>query len=205
MMTKEAPRSRIFFVALFVFVVAVGIANAVKFARCFSAAKDVPPLDYYIMRVKFYGSSDVDGENTVSANFSILDPQGNDCAVIERSWKGNYLFLTFRTAEFSGRTFWFPEKIYGSETIDERGISRFGARGTSLYPYYVDGGQCFLRGRLIPSRQRKKLFQLAKFAFSPLSFFFKGFSKKHVVSLSSLVTGETKSIYCTADGSVYMQ
>lgn len=204
-MAKKISVRVIFLISVFALIFVAVVENAIVFVRCFSAAKEIPPLNYQIMRVKFYGSSDGNGENTVSANFSILDLQGNDCAVIERSWKGSYLFLTFRTAEFLGRTFCFPEKIYGSKTIDGRGGSSFGTGGTCLYPYYIDGGECFLRGSAIPSRQRKKLFHLAKFAFSPLSLFLKGFSKKHIVNLSSLMTGETKAIYCNADGSVYVQ
>lgn len=204
-MSKKISVRVVLLIAVFALILAVVVKNAIVFVRCFSAAKEISPIDYQIMRVKFYGSSDVDGENMVSANFSILDLQGNDCAVIERSWKGSYLFLTFRTAEFAGRTFCFPEKIYGSKTINGRGSSSFGAGGTCLYPYYIDGGECFLRGRAIPARQRKKLFHLAKFAFSPLSLLLKGFSKKHIVNLSSLMTDETKSIFCNADGSVYVQ
>ena len=48
-----------------------------------------------IMRIKIYGSSNSKDENFISGSFSIIDTNGNEIAVIERSWNGSYLVVEF--------------------------------------------------------------------------------------------------------------
>ena len=52
------------------------------------------------LRVRIYGSSSSLDGNTISASFSIVDKAGNEIAVIERSWSGNYLAVDFEEAAF---------------------------------------------------------------------------------------------------------
>ncbi|MCK9169770.1 MAG: hypothetical protein M0P01_05085 [Treponema sp.] len=161
-----------------------------KFGSCFGAASRLPVVDdYQIMRILFYGTSTSENGDTVSAVISLLDTAGNECAVLERSWRGSSLSIDFRSAEFSGRKFLFPEIIYGCETIYEhRGWGLFES-GTYLERYYNENGQCMLLGTGSSYKDRHDLYRLSRFAANPIAVFSTGFSRRYRVDLSRCEKG----------------
>ncbi len=114
------------------------------------------------LRIKIYGSSSDSEGNTVSGTFSIIDSNGNEIAVIERSWSGAYLAVEFARIGFNGKYFVFPSRIYGKNRIIEEKRER--SHGTLLEKYYDDYGQCMLLGYGSSLQQRKKLYRIAIFA-----------------------------------------
>ena len=114
------------------------------------------------LRVKLYGSSSSSDGNTISASFSIVDTAGNEIAVIERSWSGNYLSVDFAEACFKDKFYIFPVCIYGKERILETKKDKHG--GTLLEKYYDDNGQCLLLGYGSSLYERQLLYKIARFA-----------------------------------------
>src|SRR5574344_1696983 len=105
---------KVIFNTLFLTMLLFFIVLAFRFGSCFGAASRLPRTrNYEIVRVLIYGTSRSENGDTVSAVISVLDVSGNECAVLERSWKGSSLAMDFRSAEFSGRKFIFPAKVYG--------------------------------------------------------------------------------------------
>jgi hypothetical protein len=203
-MKKHAyPASLFIFNFFFTAVLAAFISYALKFGNCFSAAARLPPVEQYqVMRILIYGSSITHEGDTVSAVISILDTDGNECSVIERSWNGSSLSISFVTAEFSGKKIFFPSMIYGKNTVSERSSFSFRSSGTSLYPYYNDDRQCLLFGSRTSYRDRHNLYELARFAFNPASVLTGGFSRRYIVDLSRCRTGVYYSIITGFDGTI---
>ena len=126
------------------------------------------------LRIKIYGSSSLSSAssvfsntsvsegNTVSGTFSIIDSNGNEIAVIERSWSGSYLAVEFARVSAGGKYFIFPSRIYGKNRIIEERRER--SKGTLLEKYYDDYGQCMLLGYGSTLRERKQLYRIAAFA-----------------------------------------
>ena len=133
------------------------------FASCWNAVLSLPSnIPQEFLRIKIYGSSsDLEG-NTVSGTFSIIDSNGNEIAVIERSWSGSYLAVEFARIGMSDKNFIFPSRIYGKNQIIEERRER--NHGTVLEKYYNDYGQCMLLGYGSTLRTRKKLYRIAAFA-----------------------------------------
>ena len=114
------------------------------------------------LRIKIYGSSSDSDGNTVSGTFSIIDSNGNEIAVIERSWSGSYLAVEFARVSIDGKYFVFPSRIYGKNRIIEERRER--SKGTHLEKYYDDYGQCMLLGYGSSLKERQKLYRIAAFA-----------------------------------------
>ena len=68
------------------------------------------PTQQEFLRVKIFGNSTTHDGNTISAEISIVDTNGNEIAAIERSWTGNYLGVEFAEVEFNDNYFLFPKK-----------------------------------------------------------------------------------------------
>lgn len=194
-MRKSARFFSVVLVVTFSFMLFFFVLNSILFGLCFPAAKHLSSLEYQILRIHILSSIDSDSERAVSARIAILDMEGNDCAVIERSWNGNYLFASFRTAKFDGKAFFFPDRIYSSET--HPATKSIGARkgGTSLFPYYCEQKQCFLPGSRSAPASRRSMFFLARFAFSPLASVTSCFSEKYTVNLSECETDKDYGIF----------
>lgn len=139
------------------------------------------------MHVLVYGSSS-EG-NTVSANFSIIDSNGNEITTIERSWSGAYLEVQFNYVEFYGKTFYFPSKIYGKNHIFETKKYR---KTTTLEKYYDENGQCMLLGYGSSLKERKALYILSRFANGKYLVFDFNIPKKMIIDLSNC---ENNSFY----------
>ena len=117
-MARERTAGYFIFNAVFASFLALFIVFAVRFANCFGAAERLPGVERYeIMRILPYGTSAGSDGETVSASVSILDTSGNECARIERSWRGSVLAVDFKSAEFSGKRFYFPCELYGREIV----------------------------------------------------------------------------------------
>ena len=130
---------------------------------CWKAAaslKENIPQEF--LRIKIYGSSSDSEGNTVSGTFSIIDSNGNEIAVIERSWSGSYLAVEFARIGSEGKYFVFPSRIYGKNRIIEERRER--SHGTLLEKYYDDYGQCMLLGYGSSLNDRKRLYRIAAFA-----------------------------------------
>ncbi|MGP1458090.1 MAG: hypothetical protein ACTTKL_02120 [Treponema sp.] len=182
----------IVFNAAFAFVLIVLTANALRFGRCFPAAEKIPEIDYQLLRILPYNLSD--GE--VSAAISILDTDGDECAVIERSWRGNFLTADFICASFSEKKLYFPKRIYGAKSLYSADFSsKKGKRGTNLFPYYNQNSFCLLIGKSRPSTERKALRTIASFAFSPAAVFVSGFVQKTSLNLTDLENGKYYGVF----------
>ena len=127
-----------------------------------SAASLKANIPQEFLRIKIYGSSSDSEGNTVSGTFSIIDSNGNEIAVIERSWSGSYLAVEFARVGSDGKYFVFPSRIYGKNRIIEERRER--SHGTLLEKYYDDYGQCMLLGYGSSLSDRKKLYRIAAFA-----------------------------------------
>lgn len=205
-MTKKISYfSMVLFNIVFSFFLFFFILNGILFGLCFAASDKIPTIDYQIMRINIFGFSNNNGENTVSAHISILDMQGNDCAVIERSWNGSYLHVTFKTSEFYDKKYYFPEKIFNTDTTFYSDSLLNGNRGTKLTSYYLENKQCYLLGSESSFWQRKYMYLLAKFAFSPLSYIASGFSQKYSVDLSECETGIIYGIFIDSNGNISLK
>ncbi len=130
-----------------------------SYLSCWNSAASLPSnIPQEFLRIKIYGKTD----DTVSGTFSIIDSNGNEIAVIERSWSGSYLAVEFDCICISDKYFIFPSRIYGRKRIIEERHER--SRGTFLEKYYDDYGQCMLLGYGSSLSQRKKLYKIAAFA-----------------------------------------
>ena len=130
------------------------------YLSCWNAATTLSSnIPQEFLRIKIYGTS---SDNTVSGTFSIIDSNGNEIAVIERSWSGSYLSVEFSCISVSGKHFIFPARIYGKNHIIEERRER--SKGTLLEKYYDDYGQCMLLGYGSSLNQRKKLYKIAAYA-----------------------------------------
>ncbi len=153
-----------FFTLFLIFYVIFVIWSAVSCLNAAAVLGGNIPQEF--LRVKIYGSSsDSDGNigtGTVSGTISIIDSNGNEIAVIERSWSGAYLAVEFARVSFDGKYFVFPSRIYGKNRIIEERRER--SHGTLLEKYYDDYGQCMLLGYGSSLNARKKLYHIAAFA-----------------------------------------
>ena len=147
-------------------VVAYVVFTCWSYLACWNSAMSLPSnIPQEFLRIKIYGSSSDSADSsdsTVSGTFSIIDSNGNEIAVIERSWGGSYLAVEFARVSLNGKYFVFPSRIYGKNRIIEERRER--SHGTLLEKYYDDYGQCMLLGYGSSLRQRKLLYKIAAFA-----------------------------------------
>ena len=156
------------------------------------------------LRVRIYGSSSSLDGNTISASFSIVDKAGNEIAVIERSWSGNYLAVDFEEAAFKGNYFLFPSRIYGKERILETRKDRKG--GTSLEKYYDDNGQCLLLGYNSTLYDRQELYKISRFTNKKLLVVpMFGHTTTYSVDLSNCKNDIYYSIEILSDGQIVVR
>lgn len=166
---------KIFFSIIGVLVFVFLIWELFFYIKCYSYSFKIPKDDHQVLRIMLYGSSDNPEGETVSAKISVLDRNGSEIAVIERSWPDPYLSVDFRSAEFLNHKYFFPEMIYGSSTVAN--YRKFFKRnyGTNLDRYYMENYECLLG---VNKDQRKGLFYISYFALN-----------RNTVSLSSCKTG----------------
>jgi len=148
-------------------------------------------------RIKIYGSSYTEDGKTISANFAILNEDGNEIAVIERSWSASYLSLDFKEITMDNKKFVFPQSIYGRDDFLQ---SNYKAnQGTSLVKYYTENKECILLGHKSTKEDRHKLYKITAFALGKNIFSLK-YKKTVTVDLSSCINGKYYSIVRVPSG-----
>jgi len=149
--------------------------------------KDLKPQE--LLRFKIYGFSynDNDTDNTISATFSLTDANGNEFAIIERSWKGNYLALNFKQLKIGKSIYFFPISIYGKKNIIES--KKETHKVIKLSKYYNEDFKCLFLPYNFPEIQQKNLFTLSAFTtgFYKIPTFY--FVKNKRIDLSDCKTG----------------
>lgn len=166
---------------------------------CWNAAASLKAnIPQEFLRIKIYGSSSDSEGNTVSGTFSIIDSNGNEITVIERSWSGSYLAVEFARVGTEGKYFVFPSRIYGKNRIIEERRER--SHGTLLEKYYDDYGQCMLLGYGSTLASRKKLYRIAAFATGKYLVPSFGLVTRFSIDLSGCRPDRYYSISFSADG-----
>lgn len=157
-----------------------------------------------LLRIKIYGSSTTEEGDTVSGTFSIVDSNGNEIAVIERSWSGPYLSVEFSQCKLNNQYYIFPTRIFGRNRIFD--VRNYNRRGTDLSRYYNENGQCMLLGYGSTLKQRKALFKIACYTLKKYMVF-DFFNKRSTLSvdLSGCRTGYYYSIGTTDNGDLTIQ
>ena len=158
------------------------------------------PAQQEFLRIRIFGSSSSPDGNTISAEFSIVDTNGNEIAAIERSWSGNYLGVEFAEVQFNQNYFLFPSKIFGKERIME--TKAVHNKSTSLEKYYNENHQCMLLGFGSTYEERNKLYRIARFATGKYLFPGFGHISTYSLDLSSCKMNTWYSIQRTADGNL---
>ena len=178
--------------------------NCYVYLVCFSASHQISQnVDQEILRIKIYGSSNSPDGNTVSGSFSIIDSNGNEIAVIERSWTGSYLAVDFVQAKFNGNYYVFPSRIFGKNRIIEVRNER--KKGIELSKYYNDYGQCMLLGYGSTLKDRKNLYKISQFTNSNFLIFNFGIVNTYTLDLSNCKTNIYYSIKVDEFGEIYIQ
>lgn len=181
-------------------------AGLVSVVSVFRSSDVVGGLSGESLRVKIYGSGMENGTATVSAVVSLVDSNGNEMSVIERSWSGLYLSVDYACAEICGRIYMFPCRVYGHTSMAGRnsadGNIFRGSYGTTLEKYFDEDGQCMLLGAGSGLSERKALYRIARFACRKR--FLPAFSLVSVrtVNLSDCMTGFYYSISSSPDGTL---
>lgn len=189
------------FIKLFTPLVTLAIVVYVVFTcwvylACWTSAAALPSnVPQEFLRIKIYGSG---SDETVSGTFAIIDSNGNEIAVIERSWSGSYLAVEFARVGIEGKYFIFPSRIYGKNRIVEERRER--SHGTTLEKYYDDYGQCMLLGYGSSLKQRKQLYRIASFATGKYTIPFFGLATRFSIDLSACRPNRYYSISFSADG-----
>ena len=190
-------------------VLAYIIFSCWSYLACWNSAVSLPSnIPQEFLRIKIYGSSSESdlyslSNNTVSGTFSIIDSNGNEIAVIERSWSGSYLAVEFARVGIDSKYFIFPSRIYGKNRIIEERRER--SHGTLLEKYYDDYGQCMLLGYGSSLRQRKRLYRIAAFATGKYKVPGFGLVTKFSIDLSGCRPDRYYSISFNADGSFVVE
>lgn len=189
------------FKALIVFYI---IYSGFIYTRVYLSAKRLSSFySNELIRIKIFGSSRNEDGNTVSARISIIDTNGNETAVIERSWSGNYLSINFYKTSICKKSFFFPVEIYGKNQMLEG--QRFHTVGTSLNRYYDENQECLLLGASSTKKDRQHLYNISSFA-NGKNFVFK-IGKVHqlTVDLSYCQTGAYYSVSVGKDGKLELK
>lgn len=197
------------------------------YARLYFSIKGCPSdLGQELLRIKIYGSSSGPDGNTVSATFSIIDTNGNEIAVIERSWSGAYLAVEFSKLSLFNENYIFPSKIYGKDRIiDEYSLAmgttlidnrfakgtafldklKFTSSGTDLVKYYNENNQCMLLGYESTYKKRNRMYCISSFATGKIPVLNFGFSEKLIIDLSNCSSDRYYSIKSSYNGDLIIQ
>lgn len=188
-------------VLLSLFVLYVVYSSFIFVNVLFSTKKYTQYENIELLRIKIYGSSSSDEGNTISGTFSVLDSNGNEIAVIERSWSGSYLNVDFAQSKILGKYYVFPTKIYGKNRIFD--IKTKSKKGTDLAKYYNENGQSILLGYGSSYKQRRSLYKISRFVLNKYSIFNFLVKRKTLrIDLSNCKTGKYYSITTTKNGNV---
>ena len=189
---------------LTLFIIAYIVFSCWAYLACWNSAVSLSQnIPQEFLRIKIYGSTSEFEGNTVSGTISIIDSNGNEIAVIERSWSGSYLAVEFARVSSGGKYFVFPSRIYGKNRIIEERRERF--HGTLLEKYYDDYNQCMLLGYGSTLRQRKLLYRIAAFATGKYKIPTFGLVKRFSIDLSGCRPDRYYSISFDENGSYFVE
>lgn len=192
-MKKSSVLINLFYQALLCIFFVFVLINCCAYLNCYAISKRMPlNFEQEFLRIKIYGASDSFDGNTVSGSFSIIDSNGNEIAVIERSWSGSYLAVEFAQCNISGNVYFFPQRIYGKNHINENLIDR--QKGTDLEKYYDENAQCLLLGHGSTYEERRQLYRLARFSTKKLPVLNFGTINTYTIDLSPCKVGVFYSI-----------
>lgn len=197
------------------------------YARLYFSVKGCPSyLGQELLRIKIYGSSSGPDGNTISASFSVIDTNGNEIAVIERSWSGAYLAVEFSKLSLFNEKYIFPSRIYGKDRIiDDYSLAmgtalrgnrftmgtalldkiKLSSSGTDLVKYYNENNQCMLLGYESTYKKRHKLFCISSFATEKTPVFNFRLSEKLIIDLSNCSSDRYYSIKSNFNGEIVIQ
>ena len=170
--------------------------------RVFLSAKKVTFYSSELVRIMLFGSSTNEDGSTVSARISIIDSNGSETAVIERSWSGNYLCINFYKARLCKKNFFFPVEIYGKKQMMEN--QHFPVT-TSLSRYYDENQECHLLGSSSTKKNRQRLYNISSFANGKSKVFKIGKVQKITVDLSWCQTDSYYSISVGKDDELVLK
>lgn len=181
MPAKKISARRLFFGFLFSAAGILLVMQLASYLRCYYIVQKIPSDNGQILRIMLFGSSENPEGETVSAKISILDRSGTEIAAVERSWPKLYLAASFRSASFLGKTYFFPERIFGTNSVSVS--NNIIERNSSIYieRYFIRKRQCLLG---TDDFQRKGLYRLFYFAMS-----------KCTVNLSGCETGRNYGVF----------
>lgn len=184
---------------LFILSIIYILYTSTVYLVCFNAVHQLPEnVEQEFLRIKIYGSSATSEGNTISGTFSIIDSNGNEIAVIERSWSGAYLSVEFAQSDFNNKYYIFPTRIYGKNRIIEERKER--KNGTTLEKYYDDNGQCMLLGYGSSLKDRRNLYALSLFTNNKYKVPDFGVKNYYTIDLSQCKTNRYYSISCDSKG-----
>lgn len=186
-----------------ILVIYILLYNFVVYTKAFNSAKKLN--EFYSkesVRIKIYGYSLKDEQNTISARFSIIDKQGSEISIIERSWTGSYLSCEFSIINLNNSLFVFPSNMYGKNNIIEK--SKLLTKGTKLEKYYTEDNECLLAGNVYNKKQKKYLYNISRLVNPNFPIINFGFTKKVYVDLSNCKVGKYYSINSDSAGLFYI-
>lgn len=187
----------ILFLSLILIIV---FSNLIYFTNIISSSELV---NGYVQReyvqIELYGKTWDDDLSTISGKLKILDNNGNEIAVIERSWAGAYLAVEFNIVSFDGKQYIFPHCIYGKNRIYEgKDLKK---KGINLEKYYIDNKECLLLGNGCSPKSRHELYKIERFSNSVFFNLLAGEKSIYTVDLSKCKTGYKYSInYSESEG-----
>lgn len=175
-MKKAVSKKKVLGGLFLFFMFSILMVELVRFVSCYFYVRNVTQNETQVMRIMLFGSSDNPEGETVSAKISVLDSNGSEVAIIERSWPEPYLAVDFRSASFLGKNFYFPDLIYGTVSVtSHKSFIQRRRSGTVLDRYYVEHEKCLLGTNRY---QKKALFNIFSFSLN-----------KNTVNLSSCENG----------------
>ena len=205
MSDKRYTLEVIIFNAVFSLILSIFFVNSLNVLNCVNACKKIECIPFQMARIVLYGFSHEESSDTISGRLALMDTKGNEIAVIERSWQGNYLFMDFTKADISEKNFYFPYMIRSTERLYEK-KSRFRRRkGTYLYPYFMENRQCLLFSNSEGESSRRNLYKVAEFSRNPGIMYFSDITKNIVVNLSECQSGVYYGIFLNEEGKLVLR
>ena len=203
-MKDKLSFSIIIFNLIFSSLLIIFIIQLLFLSTCMTSAKSIPQFSYESLRFIVYGSSSENGVDTVSAKITIMDTAGNEISTIERSWPGSYLSFDFYRADFDSKKYYFPYRVRGINTIIEKPSSSFRNRhkGSNLYPYFMENGECILYSGSQGYGVRQGLYKIARFASRPLFFKYSKYVSLLSIDLSRCESGYYYSLFVNEEGEI---
>ncbi len=173
---------KIILLSIFSLALLVLLLQVFTYVQCYFFISKLPADNGQILRVMLYGSTENAEEKTISAKISVLDRKGSEVFTLERSWPKLYLAVTFKSVSFLRNTYFFPEKVFGTDTVSVHHNVFEIIPSSNITKYYIVQNKCLLGADDFEKRILRKIFY---FAF-----------KTETLSLSSCETGKTYGVFC---------